>query len=53
MFEPSAARLRPGLPAWAATMRLPSTTLNSTKATRPNAALAIWISQKVVVGRLE
>ena len=30
-----------------------ATILNTTKATSPNAALATWISQKVVVGRLE
>ena len=34
-------------------IRLPRIILNTTNATRPKAALAIWISQKVVVGRLE
>ena len=34
-------------------MRLPSATLKITNATSPKAALATWISQKVVVGRLE
>jgi hypothetical protein len=34
-------------------MRLPMAILKMTKATRPNAALATWISQNVVVGRLE
>ena len=34
-------------------MRFPSTSLKMTKAISPNTALATWISQKVVVGRVE
>jgi hypothetical protein len=37
----------------ASCIRLPSSSLNRMKATNPTTALATWISQKVVVGRLE
>ena len=48
-YQPSAVAWSSGVLC----IRCPSASLKTTKATRPNAALATWISQKVVVGRLE